>query len=673
MNKLRLIAILFLVFSAHTFSQEWVLKTSGTGQQFYGVTITENDVAYAYGNAGTVVKSTDLGNTWVMLNTNISGNLWSGYAFDENTFIAAGLSGEYIKTTDGGVTFTQLTSTGIGTNLLYEMLFLNDNLGFASSNGGKVYKTTDLGETWNEQTTGGASSLYTVAIQSGDTLFTAGLGGTTKKSTDLGENWEVVSVGITNSCDRIIFKNATIGLASAYSGEIFRTTNGGLSWYPVGEGLTTSLMRDVIFYDDTKAITVGEGGAMLLSVDDGETWVVEDNLPTNNGMFGIGQFSDGSLVVVGRGGTIIKQEVASTVTVTYDLIQGWNTVSVPVLLDDMSTASVFPNAVSEVFKFDNGYTATTQLVNGEGYWVKLGASEMLSLEGLVPAGNIPLLAGWNIIGPFNEEISVSSIVTQPSGIITSQIFVFEGGYTAVDMMEQGFGYWVKTSQAGEIIVNAVAKNNSNSIDLEHGTTIKITDADGYTATLYLAENISDKNLYELPPLPPTSVFDVRFNDGFYVASSGTQILEINSASYPIEIAVSGESVKIEDNFGGNIFSGTISDGHPVVISDNRLNRLNVSSNSLPVEFELDQNYPNPFNPTTNIKFAIPVATSVKLVVYNMLGQQVQTLVNEKLTAGLHEVNLDASRLSSGVYIYAIEARGDDGQNFSQTRKMMLIK
>ncbi|GJQ62747.1 MAG: hypothetical protein SCALA702_18000 [Melioribacteraceae bacterium] len=99
----------------------------------------------------------------------------------------------------------------------------------------------------------------------------------------------------------------------------------------------------------------------------------------------------------------------------------------------------------------------------------------------------------------------------------------------------------------------------------------------------------------------------------------------------------------------------------------------VEADFMPVEFSLGQNYPNPFNPTTNIKFALPVASSVKLVVYNMLGQQVQTLVNEKLTAGLHEVNLNASRFSSGVYIYAIEAQGENGQNFSQTRKMMLIK
>jgi len=94
---------------------------------------------------------------------------------------------------------------------------------------------------------------------------------------------------------------------------------------------------------------------------------------------------------------------------------------------------------------------------------------------------------------------------------------------------------------------------------------------------------------------------------------------------------------------------------------------------MPVEFSLGQNYPNPFNPSTQIKFALPVASKVKLTLYNMLGQEVMTLVNEKMNLGLHEVKLNASRLSSGVYIYAIEAKGEDGRNFNETRKMMLLK
>jgi hypothetical protein len=88
----------------------------------------------------------------------------------------------------------------------------------------------------------------------------------------------------------------------------------------------------------------------------------------------------------------------------------------------------------------------------------------------------------------------------------------------------------------------------------------------------------------------------------------------------------------------------------------------------PVSYELGQNYPNPFNPSTTIKFSMPEAGNVKLVVYNLLGQEVKSLVNGFMQSGTHIVNFDASNLNSGMYLYRLNTG-----TFTEVRKMTLIK
>ena len=96
--------------------------------------------------------------------------------------------------------------------------------------------------------------------------------------------------------------------------------------------------------------------------------------------------------------------------------------------------------------------------------------------------------------------------------------------------------------------------------------------------------------------------------------------------------------------------------------------VQVTSNTIVNNFELKQNYPNPFNPNTQISFSIAKDGFVKLVVYNLLGQEVKTLVNRNLEAGSHIVNFDASDIQSGIYIYKLTSTGS-----TLTKKMMLVK
>jgi hypothetical protein len=106
-------------------------------------------------------------------------------------------------------------------------------------------------------------------------------------------------------------------------------------------------------------------------------------------------------------------------------------------------------------------------------------------------------------------------------------------------------------------------------------------------------------------------------------------------------------------------------GNPIGIQHN--------GNSIPDKFSLEQNYPNPFNPATKIKFSIPREGSknsflTKLIVYDITGKIVKTLVDQSLNAGNYEAEFNASDLSSGMYFYSLQAG-----SFMETRKMVLVK
>ena len=89
---------------------------------------------------------------------------------------------------------------------------------------------------------------------------------------------------------------------------------------------------------------------------------------------------------------------------------------------------------------------------------------------------------------------------------------------------------------------------------------------------------------------------------------------------------------------------------------------------IPDKFDLLQNYPNPFNPSTKIRYSLPEVSSATIKVYDMLGNEVATLVNKEQPAGNYEVDFNASELSSGIYFYKLQAG-----NFIEMKKMTLIR
>jgi hypothetical protein len=95
---------------------------------------------------------------------------------------------------------------------------------------------------------------------------------------------------------------------------------------------------------------------------------------------------------------------------------------------------------------------------------------------------------------------------------------------------------------------------------------------------------------------------------------------------------------------------------------------------MPVVYKLYQNYPNPFNPSTIINYALPFNSNVKIEIYNILGERVRELINGQKSAGYYSISLNTSGLSSGIYLYMIEAKSLDGKSeYRDIKKMMLLK
>jgi Secretion system C-terminal sorting domain len=124
-----------------------------------------------------------------------------------------------------------------------------------------------------------------------------------------------------------------------------------------------------------------------------------------------------------------------------------------------------------------------------------------------------------------------------------------------------------------------------------------------------------------------------------------------------------------------LYNRVVSDSEVLVIEGYLSQKYNfitgvndLAQNIMPDKFILSQNFPNPFNPSTTIKYSIPISGFVTLKVYDVLGKEVATLVNEEKPAGNHEVTFNAANLSSGVYLYTLQAG-----SYTQTKKLILMK
>jgi len=195
---------------------------------------------------------------------------------------------------------------------------------------------------------------------------------------------------------------------------------------------------------------------------------------------------------------------------------------------------------------------------------------------------------------------------------------------------------------------------------------------GFTGQTVALKSTNGGAAWASATLPGTGTlfsFNNVLNRFWYDRGSSIYWSSDNGANFTSQFTGTGTYQAMNLDLDGNIIRGwSVTSTGGIAGYYELLTGVSNNQNEVPSNYALSQNYPNPFNPSTKISFSLPKAGNVKLVVYDILGREVTTLVNDYLNASNHTVDFNASTLASGVYVYRIEAG-----SFTAAKKMMLIK
>ena len=374
---------------------------------------------------------------------------------------------------------------------------------------------------------------------------------------------------------------------------------------------------------------------------------------------------------------------STTFQLSVNVSNGWNMVSIPGLNtpdQNVNTWWEFRDIGANVFRYAGGYQSVSTVTPGTGYWMKHSGDRTYNTGEEWPAGGINIVAhdpitaasGWNLIGGYEIAATASLVTTVPPGLQSGPIYKYSGGYQAATTIDPGYGYWIKLTAAGQIIIPETLAKDSKPAEYfpENWGRIVLTDATGVSYTLYAVKGQVDLSLYELPPAPPAGMFDIRYESGRIAEdiNSSVKAIDMSGVVYPLTVRVEGMDIRMMDETGKTL-NVNLKDGEEVVISDAMISKLKVSGELLPTVYSLEQNYPNPFNPSTVIEFSLPEAVNnVKLSIYNVLGERVTELVNTSLIAGKYSYTWNAQDVATGMYIYELRT-----EKFVSVKKMMLLK
>ncbi len=492
---------------------------------------------------------------------------------------------------------------------------------------------------WVQSSTLDYMSLKCVYFLNQNTGFAGGLYGGTSwiivKTTNGGLNWSNYAPQPTtgSAITAITFINNLTGFAvgESYGTQpiYIKTTNQGVLWTLINPGVSTAYtFQDIAFADETTGFIVGYNGLMLKTTNAGNNWF-SVNLGTANSLYKIRFVPNNPDIVYISGWNL---------TLLKSTNRGLNWITLPVT---SSTATYLTN-LNIIYKdtlYVAGPSVMLKTTNGGYNWVELSA-------------NLPAL--WSV--------QVSFFIDEKNGWLMDRYIyrTTNGGilwrlqesppwltlYHGIHFLDQNYGVIVCEWQSIYDGIVLKTTNGGNSVPLPP-TYLRCVRFQGKNKLTW-----TDKSLSELG----FKIQRAYQNDTLW------QVIDSTSTNVTTYLDTNINPTLIYRIFAYNEFGNSAYSNVAILTN---ISPYKVNNNS---ENILYNNFPNPFNPVTRIRYDLPRSGSVRLAVYDVMGREVEMLVNERQTAGSYEATFDGSGFASGVYFYRLTAEG-----YSETRKMLLIR
>lgn len=683
-----------VLFTFHVVVAQWMWQNPvPQGNTLNAIQMLNSSTVYAVGEYGSAIKTTDSGLTWNQLAVNHD-NYRAIHFVNNNTGYILATTGNIYKTIDEGYHW-QTLSTKFA-NTYHSIWFVNETIGFVSGYYGYILKTTDGGISWEKKNSKTINTLNKLYFLSEKTGFAIGKEGTICKTTDGGENWKGSTIDLSIELKSIFFIDGLNGWIIGEPGIVYSTTNGGSTW-ELKCSYCVSSATSFWFFDKNKGRTFGINDN--ITSDGGKTWT---NIEATNNRFTSVSFSDAlNGWAIGINGRIAKTVdggntwiylfepqrssfFSSVIFLNENL--GW-VCSNPGLMKTTNGGITWERRldkeyISKIYFFDDkvGFIIKAgKLMNtsdGGDSWMLNTCIDVKSLiyNQFARGNNIWLYDSDNkrIFYSSDKGKTIKDTLFSPFGDIT-KIFFLNG---KIGWIVNYMGRIAKTTDAGntweilpsisrtgwQIFVSAIYFLNDNLGWISITGTQILRTYDGGKS--WVSYNIPQA--YSI-----NSFFFFNENSGWAIGSLGNMFKTTNGgADWDIQTRIT--SSDLTDIYFVNDKFGWIVGGNSTILKTTTggISSVKENESKVPTELMLQQNYPNPFNPTTTISYTIPQSSHVTLIVYDLLGREIATLVDEYKFAGAYnsEFSIQNSRFSSGVYFYSLKT-----STTMLTKKMIFLK